>query len=124
MDMQHGRFTPGALAAVIAAALFGAYWAFIGFDADIGHSATFLALALGVFILPGCAAAVCMDLRTRRPPRAAKAAIVVAAADIALPFPAAEAVADLRSLTEARVERRQRARRAHAHRARHALTAG
>ncbi|MEP7063521.1 MAG: hypothetical protein ABI881_14090 [Betaproteobacteria bacterium] len=124
MDMQHGRLIPGALATVIGAALLGTYWAYIGFDADIGHSATLLALAIGVFVLPGCAGAVFIDLRARRSQRAAKAVIVVAAADIALPFPAAEAVADLRSLTEARVERRHRARRAHARHARQALTVG
>jgi hypothetical protein len=119
MDMQHGRFAPGLLAAVTGATLFGTYVAFTGFDADIGHSATLLVLAIGVFVAPGCVGALCMDIRARRARPASMPASVFAGADITLPFPAAEAVADIRSLTEARVARDRRP----AHR-RHAVTAG
>jgi hypothetical protein len=120
MDMQHGRFAPGLLAAVTGATLFGTYVAFTGFDADIGHSATLLVLAIGVFVAPGCVGALCMDIRARRArPASPMPASVFAAADITLPSPAAEAVADIRSLTEARVARDRRP--AHP---KHAVTAG
>ena len=120
MDMQLGRFTPGLLATVTGATLFGAFVAFIGLDADIGHSTALLLLAIGAFIAPGCVGALFIDIRARHARHAPAPASMLAAADIALPFPAAEAVADIRSLTEARVARDRRP----SHRAKHAATAG
>lgn len=122
MDMQHGRIAPAVVATAIGAALFGAYIAFIGLDADIGHSAALLAMAIATFVVPGCAGAICMrwregrdaplaDPRELRPADAAVPLNVAFTRAVSPPFPAAEAVADIRSLTEARVERSASERR-------------
>ncbi len=124
MNMQHGRFIPTVVATAVGAALFGSYVAFVGLDADIGNSATLLAMAVAVFIAPGVASAVFMDLRGRHQKRVAAPAIAALVTAERLPFPAAEAVADVRSLTEARVERRYRNRRAAANAARRPMAMG
>ncbi|MEO6748154.1 MAG: hypothetical protein ABI294_01030, partial [Casimicrobiaceae bacterium] len=61
------------------------------------------------FLVPGCASALAMELRARARRNVAPALAFVDAARP--PFPAAEAVADVRCLTQERVERRVRQRR-------------
>jgi hypothetical protein len=109
MDMHHGRFVPGLVAAVAGVALVGAYVAAAGLDADIGNTPASLAMVFAVFLVPGCASALVMELRARAGRDVARASAFV---DVARPpFPAAEAVADVHCLTQARVERRVRQRR-------------
>jgi hypothetical protein len=115
MDMQHGRVVPVLVSAVVGAVLFGAYVAVTRLDADVAHSPLLLAMAIAVFVIPGCASALVMELRARR------AAPAVFAPRIDIPFPAAEAVADILSLTEARVERSVREQRAQVRTARKPL---
>ncbi|MEO6928107.1 MAG: hypothetical protein ABI190_02980 [Casimicrobiaceae bacterium] len=109
--MNHKDRLPAVVAGVIGAAMFGAYVAATGLDADIGHSGALLAMALAIFVVPGCASVLLMEVRARRSAPSA-AAVVVAVPAVQAPFPAAEAVADVRSLTHAKVDRRIRERRA------------
>ncbi|HEY5366289.1 MAG TPA: hypothetical protein VIL19_07420 [Casimicrobiaceae bacterium] len=109
MDMHHGRLVPGLVATVAGAALAGAYLAAAGLGADIGNSPASLAMVFAVFLVPGCASALVMELRARARRNVAPALAFVDA--VRPPFPAAEAVADVRCLTQARVDRRVRQRR-------------
>jgi hypothetical protein len=106
MDMQHGRLIPAAAAIAVGVASMGGFLAVAGLDADIGNSALLLAMTVAVFIVPGCIGVACMSLRARYGVRSAAPAVTNVA-----PFPAAEAVADVHSFVEARVERRNRNRR-------------
>src|SRR5665213_2437308 len=65
MDMHHGRLVPGLVATVAGAALAGAYLAAAGLGADIGNSPASLAMVFAVFLVPGCASALVMELRAR-----------------------------------------------------------
>lgn len=106
MDMQHGHLVPAAAATAVGVASMGGFLAIAGLDADIGNSALLLAMTVAVFIVPGCIGVACMSLRARPGVRAVAPAVTSVA-----PFPAAEAVADIHSFIEARVERGYRDRR-------------
>ncbi|MBS0321253.1 MAG: hypothetical protein JSR18_11975 [Proteobacteria bacterium] len=138
----------GALAATLAAGtLFGAYAGYTGLDADLGQSPALLLATVAVFLLPAVVAvgfrAALTALAQRRADDLAAAHVMTAvlpfAAEpvaVSLPLPLvasivpAEAavhagvegeagvIADVHSLTEAKVERRQRDRRAAERRAR------
>lgn len=112
MDMHQGRFIPALAATATGTILFTAYVMWTGLDADIGNSATLLVAALAVFIVPGCAGAVAMQWRAGRHAQSTAPVIMRSVVEAGPPFPAAEAVADVLSLTEARVDRRYRDQRA------------
>ncbi len=146
MDMNQRPFA-GALPATLAAAtLFGVYAGYTGLDADLGQSPSLLLATIAVFLLPACiavawrsassalaqrradereAATVMTDVapyEAETVPMAAVASIVgidaapdAARADLAIEkAPAAEVL----SLTEVKVERRQQERRSAHRRAR------
>ena len=108
--MRQGRLAPGAIAAALGMAAFGAYVIDTGLDADIGNSGYLLAMTVAVFLAPGCAGAAFMEWRARR--QAQDAAFAMLSPDVgAVAQPqAADASAEIHSLTEARVERETRAR--------------
>ncbi len=133
MNMQHGRLAPAAVAAVLALSLGAAFVARYGLAADFAHDASALLSLLAVVFVPGVGAAAfailreLVDVKVAVAPKAKEAAMppasVVAPAGLAgvglpsgnidTPVPvAAHAAADIPSLTEVRVERRQRERRA------------
>ena len=113
MDMHHGRIIPALAAVATGAALGAAFVATCGLDADLAMSSGALAMMIAAFIGPGVAGALAAAWLSRlAPPRGArvyrKASTVAPAI---APFAAAEAVADIRSLTEERVLRHARNRR-------------
>jgi hypothetical protein len=113
MDMNHGRTIPALAAAATGTVLGAAFVAIYGLDADLATSAGALTLAIAAFTGPGFAGALATAWQARRRlPRFVVAPVVVAPIEPAVPpYMAAEAVADIRSLTEERVSRARRAAR-------------
>jgi len=115
MNMHHGRIAPALVAGSIGAAFAALYLARYGLDADLRTSAGALTLVLATFVMPGIAAAAFAAMRSDR--RAITARVyapmpaIEPARAVVPPFPAAEAAADIVSLTEERVGRQQRERR-------------
>ncbi|HEY7901938.1 MAG TPA: hypothetical protein VIH36_00680 [Casimicrobiaceae bacterium] len=118
MDMLHARTLPTVAAAGTGVALGAAYLALYGLDADLAASSGALAMVIAVFVGPGIAGAIAMAWQAgRRTRRFVSARVVAAAVQPAVaPFAAAEAVADIRSLTDERVARHARSARGGARR--------
>jgi hypothetical protein len=114
MDRHHGHTLPGLAAAATGTALGAAFVSVCGLNADLAASPGALAMAIAAFVAPGIAGALATAWQARRPSRfAAARAVATTVAPAIAPFAPAEAVADIRSLTEERVVRARRgARRA------------
>jgi hypothetical protein len=114
MDMHHGRSLPAMAAAATGALLFGYYVAHFGLDADLGASPAALGTLIATFVVPGIAGIAVAAALAKSAKRVPVAHVVVAPPVEAFvaPIAPAEAVADIRSLTEVAAERRMRDRRA------------
>jgi predicted alpha/beta-fold hydrolase len=110
MVMQHARTLPSVAAAVTGVALGAAFLALYGLDADLAASSGALAMMIAAFVGPGIAGALAAAWQARRRTvRYVSARVVAPAVQPAIaPFAAAEAVADIRSLTDERVARHAR----------------
>lgn len=112
MDMHHGHTLPGLAAAATGAALGAAFVSIYGLDADLAASSGALAMAIAAFTGPGIAGALATAWQAGRPSRNAGArAVAPTVAPATAPLLPAEAVADIRSLTEERVARTRRGAR-------------
>jgi hypothetical protein len=113
MDMHRRRTLPALAAAATGATLFMSYVAIYGLDADLAASSGALASLIATFVGPGVAGALASAWQARRPSRrlVVTGAVAPAVAPATAPYMAAEAVADIRSLTEERVSRARRAAR-------------
>lgn len=115
MDMHHGHTLPALAAAATGTALGAAFVSVYGLDADFASSSGALAMVIATFTVPGIAGALATAWQARRrSPRIAIAPVVTAVVAPAIaPVAPAEAVADIRSLTEERVVRSRRGTRGH-----------
>ncbi len=108
MDMHHGHTLPSLAAAASGIALGAAFVSLYGLNADLAASSGALAMVIAAFTGPGIAGALASAWQARRSRVAVKTPVAPTVAPAMAPFAPAEAVADIRSLTEARVLRARR----------------
>jgi hypothetical protein len=113
MDMNHGRTLPALAAAATGTVLGAAFVTTCGLDADLAASSGALAMVIAAFTGPGIAGtlAAAWQARRRSPQHAAAPVVGTVVAPATSPIAPAEAVADIRSLTEERVVRARRGAR-------------